>query len=324
MSETPPADIDVTILITTHNRPDDLRKTVANLLPLAGGRTEIVIVDDKSTDPNQLALLDELEARANPRLRVERLQENLNCVLARKKAVFDYGSRYIIIVDDDAYFRDANPAILDLIVDRFEKEPRLAVQTMIDYVPGAGIDLEKWKARFPDGSLSKDFCNTACAIRKAAFVDVGGFRNEMYLGYGEEQDLSIRLLDKEWYIRFYHEPLVIHDKTTVSRSNERMYRGTTLNRLRFLWWYHPVWFAALQTFISLKNIHAVARKNTSVGGFWAGLNDFIREIPEVAKARKPLRKATFKKYYTMRRHRIMDLDTLERMAGRSWPTVLTR
>ncbi len=70
----------LSILITAHNEGDEVRRTVDSVLSHTGGRVEVVVVDDGSTDGSCSQL-------ANPRVRVIRNSQRTGVAPSRDQAV---------------------------------------------------------------------------------------------------------------------------------------------------------------------------------------------------------------------------------------------
>lgn len=132
-------------------------------------------------------------------------------------------------LDDDAEFRDD----MTSIIDAFSDDPGLGVvalrlvdeqgQTARRHVPQAGatgVDVPREVAYFLGG---------ACAIRREAYEQVGGYFTELFYGH-EEIELSWRLIDAGWKIRYLADVEVFHPRTEISRHSDG-WRLTGRNRV---------------------------------------------------------------------------------------------
>jgi GT2 family glycosyltransferase len=60
------------------------------------------------------------------------------------------------------------------------------------------------------------FLGGACAVRREAYEEVGGYFVELFYGH-EEVELSWRLVDAGWSIRYLADVEVFHPRTTIER-----------------------------------------------------------------------------------------------------------
>jgi hypothetical protein len=84
----------VSVIITTHNRPDMLPRAVASAL-IAGTDAEVVVVDDASTDETARV------CRALKGIKYVRLEENQGVAGARNVGILNSTGEYVSFLDDD-------------------------------------------------------------------------------------------------------------------------------------------------------------------------------------------------------------------------------
>ncbi|MEL6893800.1 MAG: glycosyltransferase family 2 protein, partial [Actinomycetota bacterium] len=73
------------------------------------------------------------------------------------------------------------------------------------------------------------FLGGASAIRRSAYEEAGGFFGDLFYGH-EETELSWRLIDAGWSIRYLAEATVFHPRIEIGRHPER-WRMTGRNRV---------------------------------------------------------------------------------------------
>jgi hypothetical protein len=123
----------VSIIVPAYNAADFLAATIDDLLAQTLTDTEIVVVDDGSTDAT--AEVAQRAAQAHPRVRFVRLAENGGVALARKRAVQESRGEYLWFVDaDDARAPDA----LEKLVAAAEATGADVVICSAEYVYDAG------------------------------------------------------------------------------------------------------------------------------------------------------------------------------------------
>ena len=192
----------ITVAICTRNRARLLKRAVESVLPQMTDETELLIVDNASTDetPEVAARL----AADNSRVKVWR-EEELGLSVARNTALLRSPSRWVIFLDDDAV---VEAGWLNAYQRFFSAPPseKIAVaggRVFMDYE----VPPTKWQdaiVKFDLGAVSKQIsgragpwgCNIAY-LRQAA-IDVGKFNKDLghkgaVLGANEEIDLNLRL-----------------------------------------------------------------------------------------------------------------------------------
>jgi GT2 family glycosyltransferase len=135
----------------------------------------------------------------------------------RHAGVLSSEAEIVAFLDDDAV---APPGATERIVEEFEADPRLGALSLrlVDedgntsrrHVPRPG-------GRDPDRSGPVAlFLGGACAMRREAYDDAGGYFTELFYGH-EELELSWRLVDRGWKIKYLADVEVFHPKTTIER-----------------------------------------------------------------------------------------------------------
>lgn len=314
-------EVGTVVLIPTHNRPEDLRRTVSRVLPMLNAGAQLVIVDDASTDDDQLRLLDRLE-QEHAYVSVVRLPVQSGCTRARRVVLEELSCDYVVMLDDDSHFVNVPADLAEVIARRFEEEPELAVQAFPVYVRSAEDRFAEEFRPVADRQIVSWFVNCGCAMRTSAYRAVGGYRPEFASPYGEELDLSLRMIEAGWIIRKFAQPEVRHYRSNISRNSEQNVRGWSLNYLRLAWWYHPIWFALLfSTFhIGRQLVHEL-RKCRRCTGTLRGLIDFARECRSGVQ-RQPLSGRTLKVAYGLRQRDVRHPDGVAALSERSWLSIL--
>jgi glycosyltransferase involved in cell wall biosynthesis len=175
----PAGDPLITISICTYNRAAFLQKTLAALLPQLAGDTELLLVDNASTDSTP-AFLAGLAGR--PAVKICR-EEKLGLSLARNTALAAASGEFVIFLDDDALVQpgwlagyqkffshppnDRLGGAGGAVEPEFEIPPPAWVWQGTGCVPEPGQDRVCAPGDNPWG------CNFA--VRRAAAIAAGGF-----------------------------------------------------------------------------------------------------------------------------------------------------
>jgi GT2 family glycosyltransferase len=200
-----------TVAIVTRNRRDVLRMALESGLRQQG-HVEILVIDDGSLDGTAEMVREEF-----PSVRLERFPRSAGLVVRRNFAVHAATAPIVVSIDDDALF--SAPDVVAQTLRDFD-HPRIAV-VAIPYIDVGVDDVLRQRAPDDDGLwVAAMFRGTAYAVRRDAFLGLGGFR-ELIFHQGEEVDLSLRLLDAGWLVRV-GRAAPIHHFGSPDRSVRRM------------------------------------------------------------------------------------------------------
>jgi GT2 family glycosyltransferase len=234
----------VTVVIATRNRGIELLETLARLRALHE-RPPIVVVDNGSTDGTA-----ELVRAAYPGVRVIGLRRNLGGA-ARTVGVRLVDSPYVAFSDDDSWWA---PNALPRAAELLDWHPRLAVLAGRVLVgPDQRLDpVCQEMARSPlppaadlPGPPVLGFIACGAVVRRAAFLEVGGFDVRLGVG-GEEELLSVDLAARGWGLAYVDEVVAYHHPSP-SRDPSGRRRVQVRNALWSAWLRRPLGGAARRT-----------------------------------------------------------------------------
>ena len=161
-SEAPAA----TVAIVTRDRKDELRNALSSALAQEGS-IEVVVIDDGSQDGTAAMVREEF-----PQVRLVRFEEPAGIAARRNDATDAARANVIVEIDDDAVF-SSNDIVRHTL--RELDHPRVGV-VAIPYVD-VGTSLAE-QQRAPDREdrwVTSVFRSTACALRRDALIQVGGW-----------------------------------------------------------------------------------------------------------------------------------------------------
>jgi GT2 family glycosyltransferase len=214
-----------TVVISTKNRKDDLRRAIASCL-LQVPPVEILVLDDGSTDGTA-----EMVARIFPQVRLSRLDSSQGYVAQRNRGAALATTPFVVSIDDDAEFVSRHTVAQTLC--EFD-HPRIAAVAIPFVNVNDGPDvLSKTPTPGSPIYVSNSYVGTAHAVRRDVFLRLGGYRVRLF-HQGEESDFCLRLLEHGYVtrlgngdpIRHYHSPL---------RDHRRVYVQIARNSVLFAW-----------------------------------------------------------------------------------------
>ncbi|MDQ0847111.1 glycosyltransferase family 2 protein [Streptomyces sp. V1I6] len=205
----------ITVVVITHNRRQELLRTLGALARLPE-RPPVIVTDNASTDGTA-----EAARRLHPEVRLLTPGSNLGA-LGRNLAVRHVRTPYVAFCDDDCWWE---PGSLSRAGDLLDRHERLAVVTArIVVEPGGREDpivaeLRDSPVRGPawlPGPALGSFLAGASVLRVEAFTAAGGFSERLWLG-GEEELLATDLATLGWWPA-YDETMTVHHAPSPVRD----------------------------------------------------------------------------------------------------------
>lgn len=221
----------VSVLVLSFNRREETLRCLESVRQQTYAPIEMVVLDNGSKDGSADAIIAQF-----PEARVIRMPCNYGDWEGRDIAAANCRGDYIFSLDNDAV---AEPATVEKLVARMEREPELAVaQAMVTdpvtggiegaMIAGKVITQEHYRATFLGG---------AALLRTSALRTVGGFPH--YLLGGGEPFVSYRFLDLGMRIVLCTEATIYHRKSVHERIPHQRYFLSTLQRFKALMSHYP-------------------------------------------------------------------------------------
>jgi GT2 family glycosyltransferase len=270
--------VPVAVVVATRNRASEVVGTLTRLAFLEG-RPSVVLVDNGSTDGTAARV------RAHhPDVDVVELGRNLGAA-ARTVGARRVASPYVAFSDDDSWWA---PDALRRAAGLLDRHPRLAVlaarvlvgpDRRLDPVCDAMAGSPLPPARDLPGPPVLGFVACGAVVRRAAFLQAGGFDHRLGVG-GEEELLAVDLAAGGWGLAYVEEVVAYHDPSP-SRDPDRRRRVQVRNALWSAWLRRP--------------LPAVARRTVRLAwpalrqpGSRAGVAEAVLGLPWVVRERRPV------------------------------------
>jgi len=223
------AELTATVIIATKNRRNDLRRAILSCLNQTAA-PEVLILDDGSTDDTP-----EMVRRDFPTVRYHRDEVSRGATVQRNRGVRLASGTIVFSIDDDAEF--VSPHTVAQTLAEFESPLIGVVAVPLINVKTSDRVLQRAPSR--DGIFLLDtFWGGSCAMRREAFLRVGGYREYLRMQY-EEEDLSIRILDAGYLIRLGNADPVHHYESPVRENRQRDIFGGR-NKVLMSWYNVPM------------------------------------------------------------------------------------
>ena len=204
----------VSVVITTYNRAEFLKRAIQSALQ-AGSDLEVVVVDDCSTDETP-AVCAKL---AN--IRYIRLTTNQGLAHARNAGVAESSSDFIAFLDDDDL---RLPGSLDKQLCKMVADERIALCYGRALIGDARRQLptgEIYPSECPQGDifwelLEQNFIPMpSVLVRKSALFELGGFNTDLTLI--EDWEMWLRISER-FMVAAVEEPVAIHRKADADSN----------------------------------------------------------------------------------------------------------
>ena len=293
----------VSVMISTRNRRQCLEKALTSVYAQDYTSREILVVDDASEDGTS-----EYIRSHHPDIRLFRHEENRGYIIGRNLLMLQAKGDYLISLDDDAYFLNADA--ISNVVARMEAEPELGI------INFSVLDAEHLVPVLPDGEYyTCCYWGLGYCIRKAVLQEAGYYREVHTRLVGEESDLSLRVLDKGYRLLQFPRATVAHPRYVPGKAYPGSHRyrdigGTWLfaakTRLLHAWLNEPFPWYILSTANALITYTAKAAREKYLGHVLRGFYEALREFPQFKATRRPVSSQTMRIYLALGRHMFRD------------------
>ena len=202
----------VTVVIPCFNQGSFLDGAIRSVLEQTMESFEIIVVDDGSTDPETIAVIDDLDW---PRTRVIR-QDNRGLSAARNAGIGEARGELVVPLDADD---ELTPQFLERLVAALDADLGAGFACCWARLFG-DIDAVWVPRRYNPYQLLLSNSVVGCVVlRRAAWEAVGGYDETMTNG-NEDWELWIRLMAAGWGVAEVDEPLFRYRKHGISMSVE--------------------------------------------------------------------------------------------------------
>ena len=226
----------VTVVVLTHNRAQEVLRTIGHLVRLPENPT-IIVMDNASSDGTSWQIADRYPA-------VQILRMNINMGAAARNAGIRHATtKYVALCDDDTWWTEGS---LGSAADAMDRHAQVAVVTARVLVgadqhedPTCRAMAESPLPRSADlpGPAILGFLAGASMVRRSAFLQVGGFEPRFFLG-GEEALVAYDLIEAGWSMLYLAEATVRH-MPSPHRDTALRRRHLVRNALWLAWMRRP-------------------------------------------------------------------------------------
>ena len=303
----------VTVGILSWNRKDALRTALESVRKqTVFSETEVVVVDNCSTDGSREMLRDEYDF-----VRLVKRAENSGLAEGRNILVRLADAPVVFWMDDDCELVEED--CLEQLVREMENHPEYAVvfARILEEQDGQLRLLHLFlpadvPSRVPFEmvpTLPVTFASGGTCVRKRQFLEMGGYDGDFFR-MSVERAFSYRVFDASSAIRYYPAVTIIHRPHGYGRNFRVISFYMTRNFLLGYWRYLPFPAALICTTLELAAwfCHAL-RSPARMIGFLQGVLAFVVLMPwRVWGRRKPISRAGFSRWAHSKHYLIRSLE----------------
>ncbi len=263
----------ISYILPTHNRPDRLVKSLSCIGRLraddhaAAGGAEIIIIDNASDSPPSIP------DRLNNGLPVHtiHLSSNLGAA-ARNVAAKQARGDWLIMLDDDSYPLDTN--FIQVLSEATSD------------VAAIGADIVLPNGRREAGGLPEVFVGCGAAIRRQAFLDVGGYDSTFHY-YVEEYDLCAKLLRAGHRVVHDDRFHVKHEKISAGRDMNVILKHLVRNNAWIMQRYAPPERRTALLHETIVRYGRIAALESAQAGYLEGLTQLFATLQDQPERQMP-------------------------------------
>jgi GT2 family glycosyltransferase len=212
----------ISAMITTHNRCEELRRTLTKLLELDPSADEILVCADGCTDGTI-----EMVRQGFPECRLLENKEPLGSIFSRDRMLRVAQSEIVASFDDDSYPLDKD---FFAQLGRLFMEHHSAAVISFPEIRDGGACAHSTKSPSSPPHLVSAYANCAAAMVRDIYLRVGGYPIFFKHAY-EEPDYALQCYASGYRVYFDARVRIRHHQSPKNRSSLSTHRFNARNEL---------------------------------------------------------------------------------------------
>ncbi|MES2331425.1 MAG: glycosyltransferase family 2 protein [Bacteroidota bacterium] len=275
----------ISFIIITYNRPGDTLELLQNIQSLNRATElleEVIVVNNASTE-DYAAVRDHINNNSSVSFKYFDAPSNLGVTKGRNYALQFAKGEFCIFLDDDAVlqnkdalentmrsfqslgFEDREVAIVSFKVLYYDN-----LEMQVNALPHKQFEKYKGMHSF----FTYYFAGGAHAIKRKLLIEAGNLPEEFFYGM-EEYDLSYRLIDRNYCIKYDDSIVMLHKESPLGRKpKEEKLRAMWVNKCIVAYRYLPMRYFYSTTF--MWSIQFLKETGFNVKGFLKGWSDVMK------------------------------------------------
>jgi GT2 family glycosyltransferase len=248
-----PRDPIVSIIIPSFNRMGDLDLTLSELAQDPYPAKEVIVVDNGSTD----GTLECIRGKY-PETVILALPGNLGAE-ARNRGLDMAQGEFTLMIDSDSH---PEPGAIGRMVAHFREDPKLGAAAF-------RAEMSNSPGKDETGGRFNVFVGCGCGFRTDLLRAIGGYPAGYHF-YVEEYDVSYRVMNAGFLVRYFADLLVHHRRSMSARDEGRILHYLVRNNMYLNFRYWPVVEAFRDLRWTLFRYHRVCVDKGVGRSFWTG------------------------------------------------------
>ncbi len=223
----------VSFMVASHNRREELLKTLRSCHEQTYPDKEVHVIDDGSSDGTFEAV-----RTLFPGVILTRNEPAQGSVASRNQIFERVTGDILIGFDDDSRFMEKDST--GKVVERFQQEPDLGLIDFQDIGP-------EFPERIPESSPARrhgeyhtsSYSSARFALRRKVLEKTGLYPSFFWHAY-EEPDLAIRIWDAGYRCLCWNDILVWHEFSNLNRNEQRTHYYHARNEILSTWMRAPL------------------------------------------------------------------------------------
>jgi GT2 family glycosyltransferase len=275
----------VSVVLTTWNRREELRKTLMQLHKLSSStKMELIVVDNCSSDGSVEMVRDEF-----PSVRLLAMPDSSYSPVEGMNIGFANAlNPFIVALDDDSYPLEG---ALEEMLACFDSSAEVGAVAFKVVNPATGqLYTDDWPAH----PLS--FWGCAAGFRADVLRRVHYYDTDFFT-YENEFDLAIRILDSGYLIKYLPQAVVHHWESPVNRSWGKTIFYGTRNRIWICIKHFPLYYMAIGLMRMLAKYCLIAIRRKAFLSFVRAMVAALGGAVKIVRKRRPVKKATIDRIF---------------------------
>ena len=287
----------VSICILTYNRCDSLTELLQNIYFLLDDDTEILVVDNHSSDNTQTISIE------FPDVKYYRTAKNIG-VSGRNIAISKASGDIIICLDDDVF--GITGKMIIKLYEKFRANPNIGAINFKVLDAFTGIICNWVHHCIPDKFSNKEFLTYeitegAVAFRKSV-LNKSGYYDDIYFISHEGPDLAFRIMREGYDCIYWPEVVVSHRHETAGRVSWLNYYFDTRNHIYLAVKNFPFWHATTYIAVGLSSMLVYSIRDGYFRYWIKAVFDGLTNLHQIRLKRQVLPKNVIKKIGIINRH----------------------
>lgn len=296
------------IMITTHNRLPELRRTLAIVAALSPAPDEVLVCADGCNDGTAQFVRDQF-----PQVKLIEHSSSHGSIRSRIELMCAAASDIVLSLDDDSYPSDSR--FITRVRELFASSPHIAVASYPQRTDEDPASLTV--ADFGPGRYVASYSDAAAAFRRSAYFELEGWPPEFEHAY-EEPDYALQCAAAGYAVFYDTQAVIRHHFTSRSRNEIRTHHRHARNEQWSAWRRCPFpAVLAVSVYRALTQLIYAARRSPAwlmrEPVWWAMA---LRGLPAALRRRRPVPARTYFQWLRLSRRPIGSPEQWQAAFGR--------